>query len=61
VPLLEPDPDVPLDLGMVVSSVYERDGYATIIDYRNLPPPPLLNKQEAEWLEAHLHAAGKRA
>jgi len=33
VPLLEPDPDVPLDLGAVVASVYERGAYASQIDY----------------------------
>jgi hypothetical protein len=40
VPLLEPDPDVPLDLAAVVADVYERGGYTSIIDYSQ-PPPPL--------------------
>ena len=32
VPLVEPDPDVALDFGAVVAAVYERGGYATLID-----------------------------
>jgi hypothetical protein len=55
VPLLEPDPDVPLDLGAVVASVYERGAYASQIDYQQLPPPPALSKAEADWLKALLH------
>jgi Protein of unknown function (DUF4058) len=56
VPLSAPDPDVPLDLGTLVSAVYERGGYATRIDYRQpVPPPPLAPEQQA-WVE-HLLAA----
>jgi hypothetical protein len=48
VPLSTPDPDVPLDLGTIVSAVYERGGYATRIDYRQpVPPPPLEAEQQA--------------
>jgi hypothetical protein len=51
VPLLEPDPDVPLDLGGAVASVYERGAYASQIDYRQPPPPPLLSGEETGWLD----------
>jgi hypothetical protein len=51
VPLLEPDPDVPLDLGGAVASVYERGAYDSQIDYRQPPPPPLLSGEEARWLD----------
>ncbi len=54
VPLLEPDPDVPLDLGRLVTSVYEDGGYARLIDYRRPPPPPELPDTEAVWLDEHL-------
>jgi hypothetical protein len=54
VPLLVPDPDVPLNLGAAVASVYERGAYAQQIDYRQSPPPPLTNA-EAEWLAEVLH------
>jgi Protein of unknown function (DUF4058) len=50
VPLLAPDPDVALDLGAAVASVYERGAYAQQIDYRQSPPPPPLGNAEAEWL-----------
>jgi len=55
VPLLEPDPDVPLDLGAVVASVYERGAYASQIDYQQPPPPPALSRLEADWLRTLLH------
>jgi Protein of unknown function (DUF4058) len=55
VPLLAPDPDVALDLGAAVASVYERGAYAQQIDHRHVPPPPLLPNAEAEWLGQLLH------
>jgi uncharacterized protein DUF4058 len=55
VPLLEPDPDVPLDLGAAVASVYERGAYASQIDYHQPPPPPSLSKLDADWLRTLLH------
>jgi hypothetical protein len=50
VPLAEPDPDVVLDLGEVVASVYERGGYDTRIDYRQPVPPPALSESEAAFV-----------
>jgi hypothetical protein len=50
VPLLAPDPDVALDLGAAVASVYQRGAYAQQIDYLQAPPPPPLGNAEAEWL-----------
>jgi hypothetical protein len=50
VPLLEPDPDVPLDLAQAVTAVYQRGGYASLIDYSQLPPPPPLSDEETAWL-----------
>jgi hypothetical protein len=54
VPLLEPDPDVPLDLGAAVASVYERGAYGRAIDYREPPPPPPLSEEQAAWVESLL-------
>ncbi len=60
IPLLEPDPDVPLDLGAVVSRVYERGGYGVLIDYTQAPPSPSLSETESKWLDDHLREAGVR-
>jgi len=59
VPLLEPDPDVPLDLGAVVAAVYHRGAYARLIDYRQPAPAPPLSEAEAAWVEDRLR--GQRA
>lgn len=54
VPLTVPDPDVPLDLGAVVSTVYERGAYATRIDYRLPVPPPSLSSAQATCVAQRL-------
>ena len=51
VPLLEPDPDAPLDLAATVAAVYDRGGYATLIDYHRSPPAPKLTDAELSWLD----------
>lgn len=60
VPLLEPDPDVPLDLSAAVAAIYERGGYADLIDYRRPPPPPILSEAETTWLDERLREQGLR-
>lgn len=60
VPLLEPDPDVSLDLGAVIFRVYERGGYASTIDYQQPPPPPSLSRSDSTWLYKHLKQKGIR-
>ncbi len=60
VPLLEPDPDAPLDLAAIVAAVYERGGYARLIDYSQPPPLPRLSDAEAACLDAHLRAQKAR-
>lgn len=47
VPLLSPDPDVPLDLGAAVASVYERGAYDLQLNYGEEPPPPQWSASEA--------------
>ncbi len=54
IPLLAPDPDVPLPLGEVVASVYERGAYAQQIDYTQPPPPPALSEADAAWVKTLL-------
>lgn len=60
IPLLEPDPDVFLDLGATVTAVYERGAYSALIDYREPPPPPSLSEAQADWLSQWLVEAGLR-
>ena len=55
IPLLEPDPDVLLDLGAVVASVYERGGYDARIDYHAPVPPPNLREDENAWVKQLLN------
>ncbi|MBI4606261.1 MAG: DUF4058 family protein [Planctomycetes bacterium] len=57
VPLREPDPDVPLDLGCVFRRVYETGPYAKIIRYDMDPTPPLSNLH-ADWARGVLAAKG---
>jgi hypothetical protein len=54
VPLRTPDPDVPLDLGAVLSTIYEQAGYDLSIDYRQTPPPPPFDEKTQEWMKQWL-------
>jgi hypothetical protein len=54
VPLLEPDPDAPLDLQAAVASVYERSAFERAINYRDQPPPPPLSPAESNWVNTLL-------
>jgi hypothetical protein len=54
VPLLSPDPDAPLDLGVAIKSVYTRAGYDWRIDYKRSVPPPNLRPEMADWLRHQL-------
>jgi len=58
VPLKTPDPDVPLDLGQTIQTIYDRAAYDMRIDYSQPPPKPDLSPEGVAWLEAHLHSIG---
>lgn len=58
VPLRHPDPDVPLDLGAVLSAIYDEAAYDLSIDYTLPPPSPSLTLAEEEWLDKQLKSAG---
>lgn len=60
VPLLEPDPDAPLDLGAVVASVYERSAFGAQVDYRQPPAPSPLDESDAVWVDQWLRECGVR-
>jgi hypothetical protein len=54
IPLRDPDPDVPLDLGAVLRTAYDRAAYDLSVDY-SIPPDPPLDPADAEWAKNMLH------
>ena len=56
IPLLPPDPAVPLDMGQALRTAYTRARYDLRIDYRKPPAPPLA-PQDAEWAASLLAKA----
>jgi hypothetical protein len=61
VPLLEPDPDVPLDLGRAIQTIYDTAAYDLRIDYRQPPPKPDLSPEDAAWVEARLQSVRRES
>ncbi|MBI2807263.1 MAG: DUF4058 family protein [Planctomycetes bacterium] len=53
VPLLRPDPDVPLDLQPMIDAIYSRSKYDRSIDYERPISPPL-SPEETLWLDQRL-------
>jgi hypothetical protein len=60
VPLLPPDPDVPLDMQAAVRACFDLVGYERLLDYASSPPQPELSAQDTAWMEGILRAAGFR-
>ena len=60
VPLLEPDPDVSLDLQAAVNACFDLVHYERLLDYAALPPPPGLTPEDAAWVGERLIATGLR-
>jgi len=58
VPLLPPDPDVPLDLQAAVKACFDLVGYERLLDYAAPHPPPPLNESNAAWAAEVLRVAG---
>jgi len=56
IPLLDPDPDAPLDLGRAIQTIYDAAAYDLRLDYRQPPPKPDFAPQDAEWIEASLQS-----
>lgn len=54
IPLLPPDPDVPLDLSQAIHQVYEEADYDLTIDYSRQPPPPTLSEGDRQWLKERI-------
>ncbi len=51
IPLLDPDPNIPLDLNEAIATVYDNAGYDYVIDYSQPPPPPPLSEAEMTRFE----------
>jgi hypothetical protein len=60
IPLLPPDPPVPLELGQALRTAYERARYDLRVDYRQLPVPPL-SPADAAWAAALLASPARRS
>ncbi len=54
VPLRSPDPDVPLELGAALATIYDEAAYDLSIDYGAPPPPPELSAEDAAWMKSIL-------
>ena len=61
VPLLPPDPDVPLDMQAAVQACFDLVGYERLLDYTNPPPLPEFTVEDAVWIDEILRAAGYRS
>jgi len=54
VPLRTSDRDISLDLGAVLTTIYDQAGYDLSLDYRQNPPAPSLDEKTEEWLKQWL-------
>jgi hypothetical protein len=59
-PLLPPDPDVPLDLQAAVDACFDLVGYERLLNYNASPPPPELSPEDATWVDTTLRGAHLR-
>lgn len=61
VPLIRPDPDVPLNLPRILRRVYRNARYERQVNYRDAPPLPALPPDDAAWVDAQLRERGLRS
>jgi hypothetical protein len=59
VPLRGKDPDAPIDLQAVLTSVFDRGAYDLLIDYA-APPEPPLSPDDTAWAAGLLGRTGRR-
>jgi len=52
VPLLPPDPDVPLALQGTIEACFELVGYQRLLDYTQPLPPPILDEEDRNWVKS---------
>lgn len=58
VPLLPPDPDVPLDMQAAVRACFDLVGYERLLDYTSSPSRPELSAQDTAWVDEILRTTG---
>ncbi|HEY83722.1 MAG TPA: DUF4058 family protein [Chloroflexi bacterium] len=58
VPLLPPDPDVPLALQGAIEACFELVGYQRLLDYARPLPPPILEANDLIWVESITQTKG---
>lgn len=56
IPLRTGVPDIPLDLGAVFTSIYDKAGYDLSLDYSQPPPPPIFDDATRSWIDTLLKA-----
>jgi len=61
VPLVPPDPEVPLDMQAAVQACFDLVGYERLFDYTSPPPTPEFNTEDAAWVDEVLRTAGYRS
>ena len=59
IPLKTPNPDVTIDLQMVLNRCYDNGGYDDFIDYRRPPHAPV-TPEEQFWMNAMLEQGGEK-
>jgi hypothetical protein len=59
IPLRGKEPEVPLDLGAVFRSAYDRAAYDVSVDYSQPPEPPLAG-EDAKWARELLRGRGRK-
>lgn len=60
VPLLRPDPDVPLNLQSALRACFELVRYERLLNYGEPPPPPTLSDSERAWVNDCLRKAAEQ-
>ncbi len=61
IPLLPPDPDVPLQLQAAIEACFELVGYERLLDYTQPPPPPPLSTDDLAWVRGRVEEWGSEA
>ena len=55
IPLKAPDKDARLDLGRVLTDIYDRSDYQLSVDYeKEPPPPPKFSEESIKWMQTLL-------